>query len=292
VLTACPQPDKPGATPGPEISRPATPASPVSWVFRGPRQCTGVWTGVGRRPCPAAAEIPADGTDAQCPACAAADRGRQIARDAVPGDDGREYLLYLAWFGPGLLKIGLTAASRGRDRLLEQGAITFTPLAAGPYLPIRQAERLASAAGLAPERISTRAKITAWWHLPPQAERTAELTAARDRIIDHGTWPDRARLLPCAITDQAADFGLNQNTPGTYTEVTGISDQAILSGHITLAIGRHLLLHTTLGPLLADMRHAAGWAIQTIGTPAKPSGLSLTARTPPRASDDHQPALF
>src|ERR1700678_1140170 len=90
-----------------------------------------------RRPCLAAARMPAGTTDAQCPACAAADRGRQIARDTALGDDDRDYLLYLAWFGPSLVKIGLPAADRGRDRLLEQGAITFTPLATGPYTPIR-----------------------------------------------------------------------------------------------------------------------------------------------------------
>ena len=150
MLTACRLPDNPRAVPGPEISRPAVPGSPVTWTLHAPRQCTGAWTGTSRRPCPAAAQVPADGTDPQCPACAAADRGRQIARDAALGDDGREYLLYLAWFGPGLVKIGLTAADRGRNRLLEQGAIAYTPLAAGPYTPIRQVERLASAAGWQP----------------------------------------------------------------------------------------------------------------------------------------------
>jgi hypothetical protein len=292
VLTACRLPDNPGAMPGPEISRPAVPGSPVIWTLHGPRQCTGAWTGTSRRPCPAAAQVPAAGADSQCPACTAADRGRQIARDAALGDDGREYLLYLAWFGPGLVKIGLTAADRGRNRLLEQGAIAYTPLATGPYTPVRQAERLASAAGLAAERISTRAKITAWWQLPPPAERAAQLTAARDRIAGQLTWPGRVQPLPCTPADQAADFGLDQLTPGAYTEVTGLSDRAVLSGQILLVIGRHLLLHTSTGPLLADMRHAAGWAIQPTSTPATPSGLSLTARTPPRAPDEHQPSLF
>ncbi|MGD0605668.1 MAG: DUF2797 domain-containing protein [Streptosporangiaceae bacterium] len=292
VLTACPLPDKAGGMPGPEVSRPAAPGSPVSWTLHGPRQCTGAWTGTTRRPCPAAARVAADGTDAQCPACAAADRGRQIARDAALGDDGRDYLLYLAWFGTSLVKIGLTAADRGRDRLLEQGAITFTPLAAGPYTPIRQAERLTSAAGLAAERISSRAKITAWWHLPPPAERAAQLTAARDHIAGQVTWPGRVRLLPCAVTDQAADFGLNQNPPGAYTEVTGFGDPAALGGQILLAAGCHLLLWTASGPLLADMRRAAGRVIRPADMPARPGGLSLTLRVPPRDHDDRQPSLF
>jgi hypothetical protein len=292
VLTACPLPGKAAGMPGPEAGRPAAPGSPVAWILRGPRQCTGAWTGTSRRPCPAAARVPADGTDAQCPACAAADRGRQIARDAALGDDGRQYLLYLAWFGAGLVKIGLTAADRGRDRLLEQAAIAFTPLAAGPYTPIRQAERLASAAGLAAERISSRAKLTAWWHLPPPAERAAQLTAARDRIAGQLTWPGRIQLLPCAVTDQAPDFGLDRNPPGTYTEVTGFGDPATLGGQILLAAGRHLLLQTASGPLLADMRHAAGLIIRPAAMPASPDGLSLTLRVPPRDHDDRQPSLF
>jgi uncharacterized protein DUF2797 len=292
VLTACPLPADPGGPPGPEVSRPAIPGSPVAWTLHGPRRCTGTWTGVTRRPCPAAAQIPANGTDAQCPACAAADRGRQIARDAALGDDGRQYLLYLAWFGAGLVKIGLTAADRGRDRLLEQAAITFTPLATGPYTPIRQAERLASAAGLATERISSRAKINAWWHPPPPAERAAELTEARDRVAGQVTWPGRVRLLPCAVTDQAADFGLDQNPPGAYAEVTGFSDPAALDGQILIAAGRHMLLRTASGPLLADTRRAAGLIIRPAARPARQSGLSLTSRVPPREHDDRQPSLF
>jgi len=260
-------------------------------MLRAPRQCTGTWTGTSRRPCPAATVIPAGTTDAQCPACASADRGRQIARDTALGDDGRDYLLYLAWFGPGLVKIGLTAADRGRDRLLEQGAIIFTPLATGPYTPIRRAERLAAATGLAAERISAKAKTTAWWQLPPPAERAAELTSARDHLTAQLAWPDRIRLMPCTPTDQAADFGLDQHTPGGYSEVSGLSDRAVLSGQVLLVIGRHLMLGTATGPLLADLRHAAGWAIQPTATPAQPHGLTLAPRTPPSPADD-QLSLF
>jgi hypothetical protein len=102
-----------------------------------------------------------DSTNPQCAACAAADRGRALARDAISGDDGRTYHLYLAWSGPGLVKVGLTAADRGWDRLLEQGAITCTLLATGPYLPIRQAELRIAGTQLARERISSRAKAAA-----------------------------------------------------------------------------------------------------------------------------------
>ena len=294
MLTASPLPADPAAPPGPETRRPAGAGTSLSWHLRGPRRCTGAWAGTARRPCPARAEIPASGTDAQCPACALADRGRQIAKDAALGDDGREYRLYLAWFGPGLVKIGLTAADRGRDRLLEQGAITFTMLAAGPYVPIRQAERFTAAAGLARERITAAAKAAAWQALPPPAERAAQVAAARKQIIAGGArWPGPVQHLPDAITDQADDFGLDRWAVGTYQEVTGISDSSFLAGQVRLVIGRELLLDTPAGPLLMDMRRSAGWAIRP-GTeaPAPPAGLTLTARPTAGAPDDSQQTLF
>jgi hypothetical protein len=293
VLTASPLPGDPAAPPGPETRRPADPGTSLSWHLSGPRRCTGVWAGTARRPCPARAEIPASGTDAQCPACALADRGRQIAKDAALGDDGREYRLYLAWFGPGLVKIGLTAADRGRDRLLEQGAITFTMLAAGPYVPVRQAERLTAAAGLARERITAAAKAAAWQALPPPAERAAQVAAARKQVTAGARWPGLVRPLPEAITDQAGDFGLDRRAAGTYREVTGISDGALLTGQVRLVIGRDLLLETPAGPLLVDMRRGAGWAIRP-GTEATAlsAGLTLTARPTAGAPDDSQQPLF
>jgi hypothetical protein len=293
VLTASPLPADPAAPPGPETRRPAGPGTSLSWHLGGPRRCTGAWAGTARRPCPARAEIPARGTDAQCPACALADRGRQIARDAALGDDGREYRLYLAWLGPGLVKVGLTAADRDRDRLLEQGAITFTMLAAGPYVPIRQAERLTAAAGLARERLTAAAKAAAWQALPPPAERAAQVTAARERVTAGARWPGQVRPLPDVITDQAGDFGLDRGAVGAYQEVTGFSDGAFLAGQVRLVIGRDLLLDTPAGPLLADMRRASGWAIRP-GTEATglPAGLTLTARPTAGAPDGSQQALF
>jgi hypothetical protein len=213
----------------------------------------------------------------------------------VPGDDGREYLLYLAWFGPDMVKVGLTAADRGRDRLLEQGAITFTMLAAGSYDPIRQAERLISAAGLARERITARAKAAAWLSLPPPGERTELLTAARARVATLVPWPDEVRLLPGEVTDQAGDFGVDGPLHDRWREVTGLSDGAVLSGRVRVVIGRRLLLDTPAGPLLCDMRRPAGWAVRPVpdNAPPAPAGLALAAGPAPGGhDDDSQETLF
>jgi hypothetical protein len=294
VLTACPLPGNSGDRPGPEARRPAEPGRLIAWILSEPRACTGVWTGDDRRSCPATAILPSDTTDAQCPACARADRGRQIARDRAP-DDGREYVLYLAWFGPGLIKIGLTAADRGRDRLLEQGAITFTRLAVGPYGAVRQAEQAASAAGLAAERISTRSKTAAWPRLPSARERAESLAAARDRLIDQVSWPYQARLISDGVCDQAQDFGLTGQVPSCWQEVTAMRDGAILAGQIRFVVGRYVLLDTGAGPLLCDMRRAAGRIIRlasSTGPVPVPAGLALVDGPTLGGRDDGQQPLF
>jgi hypothetical protein len=262
----------------------------IAWGLRGPRRCTGLWTGISRTPCPAQAEL-ADSTDPQCTACAAATPGRALARDAALGDDGRAYVLYLAWFGPGLIKVGLTAADRGSDRLLEQGAITWTPLAQDAYTPIRQAERLTAAAGLAPERVAGRAKASAWWALPPACERARELASAHAAITIGAAWPSRLDPKPCAVADQAARFGLDRPVPMTYQEVTGLADSVVLAGEIQFIIGRRLLIDTASGPLLIDMRRVAGWAVTTPGRDVGAVAKTVI-RSCPEAAHAGQDTLF
>jgi hypothetical protein len=239
-----------------------------------------------------------DGTDPQCGACAAADPGKALARDTATGD-GRTFGLYLAWFGPGLLKIGLTAADRGRDRLLEQGAITYAMLAAGSYSGIRRAERLISGAGLASERIPARAKTTAWWSLPDDASRAAEVTAAQTRISEQVTWPDGTSETPGPVIDQAAGFGLDRPLPASLDEVTAITSGARVTGELTAVVGRQILLTTTRTTLLLDMRRIAGWGLTASASAGSASaasahadGLTVISRTRPTEASHDQRTLF
>ena len=295
VLTAVPDGwPRPGhGRPGQaERKRPLAPGQRIDWTLRGPRGCCGIWTGTGRLACPLNSRLE-DSTNPQCGACAAADPGKALARDAVTGD-GRAYGLYLAWFGPGLLKIGLTAASRGRDRLLEQGAITYVMLAAGSYSGIRRAERLISGAGLARERIPARTKTAAWWDLPDAASRAAEITAARTRICGQLTWADGVKEVPDCVIDQAADFGLDRALPASWDEVTAITGAGQLVGELIAVVGRHILLGAATGPLLIDMRRVAGWAFTaTAAAGAGPAaGLTTISRTRPQETRDDQRTLF
>lgn len=239
------------------------------------------------------APIPAKGTDAQCQTCARSDRGRQIARDAPPTDDDREFLLYLAYFGPGLIKVGLTATERGRDRLLEQGAITFVVLAAGPYAAVRHAERSIAATGLAAERVVAKTKSAVWLNLPEPAERAAELSEIRQRMNGRVLWPEGISFRSGSPIDQAADFGLDKPLTTSWQEVTEISDSAVLCGHIRAVIGRQLILDTPhSGLLLCDMRRASGWTIHPLLAHCDPSGLVLVAGPDFGGFDECQESLF
>ncbi|WP_146058778.1 DUF2797 domain-containing protein, partial [Streptomyces sp. FM008] len=73
----------------------------------------------------------AGSTRAQCEGCARLDRARSVAADTM-ADDPRAYAVYLAWFGPGMVKVGITREDRGAARLLEQGAVAFAWLGRGP----------------------------------------------------------------------------------------------------------------------------------------------------------------
>ena len=94
------------------------------------------------------------------------------------------------------------------------------------------------------------------------------------------------------MTDQACDFGLDLFTPAAYDEMTGVSDGAVLSGQTRVVAGCHLLMETADGLLLADMRRASGWTFRTGDPAARPAGLSLVSRTPPREHHDQTATLF
>ncbi|MFG2006190.1 DUF2797 domain-containing protein [Spirillospora sp. NPDC048911] len=296
-----------------ERRRPIAPGQQICWRLRGPRRCTGLWNGASRTDCPTAEVVASVGVQSQCRACAAADHGRALASDRAT--DHRTFALYLAWFGPDLIKVGITAAERDRDRLLEQGAIAFTLLATGSHGAIRRAERLVTGTGLAAERIGAREKADAWWILPPENERAqlveAAYTAIHDAVAalhagrgaDHGPglWPPGLSLASLKVVDQAIDFGLTEPPPRTYAEAAAVRDGAILAGEIKAIIGRLLLLEGPAGPLLVDMRRIAGWQFTLVpvkfiaGRPSgllHPSALYSTSRRMPRDDRGDQKSLF
>ncbi|MFG1707429.1 DUF2797 domain-containing protein [Nonomuraea sp. M3C6] len=275
-----------------ERRRPAVVGRLLAWQLGGSRVCIGVWAAGARTPCPGRRSVRA-GTDAQCAGCAAGDSGRALARNAIAGENDRDWNLYLAWFGSGLVKVGLTAADRGRDRLLEQGAIAYTLLATGPFTAIRRAEQSVSATGLARERIGSRAKADAWWSLPDAAGRAEHVAKAHAAITAATDWPDTLEVTGCRVHDLAAAYGLDQEPlPSTFQELTGVDDEAALAGRIRAVVGRRLLLDTFAGPLLADMRRVAGYPFAAAGEQTRPTGLQSTPRTRPRDPHENDQPLF
>uniref|UniRef100_UPI000AB46B7D DUF2797 domain-containing protein n=1 Tax=Streptomyces atriruber TaxID=545121 RepID=UPI000AB46B7D len=114
----------------------------------GERRCVGARGNA----CPLRAVVPGRATQARCPECARLDRAHSVAADGVP-DDPRTYRVYLAWFGAGLVKVGITAEQRGPVRLLEQGAVAFCWLGRGPLMAARRTEELLRAALGVPDRV-------------------------------------------------------------------------------------------------------------------------------------------
>ena len=247
---------------------PFEPGAEFDWALAGEpggpgkRCCVGVWQSTEgvRRHCVHAATIRATSPDAQCRVCAWSDRGRLLARDALP-DDGRRYALYLAWFGPGLFKVGMTAEDRGTNRLAEQGAVAFSWLARGSMTGIRQAERQAAATGIASERIRYRAKAGAWYSLPSAPQRAAAVAEGHAAITAAVQLSDGLERADCEVVDQAALFGLDRLPPPPVREVRAFTAGATLAGRVLVLTGRLALVATGDETLLLDTRLLDGWRL-------------------------------
>ncbi|MEG8184187.1 DUF2797 domain-containing protein [Nocardia terpenica] len=229
--------------------------------------------------------MPEHGPVAQCPGCAAADSGQQLARDQRL--DERTFGLYLALASPGLPKIGLTA--RGGDRLAEQGAWAFTWLTHGPLIRIRAMEQAIARTGVAAERYQRATKITAWATRSDPVTRYSDLHAAYTRITEAIPWPGDLPLEHCQPIDHAELYGLD-SLPARLSEVTALRPGAVIVGTTRCLIGRELVLETSAGPMLLDTRLLCGWPLRR---PAAPVCTGLTLAPLDLAGSSHdQITLF
>ncbi|WP_234434315.1 DUF2797 domain-containing protein [Streptomyces sp. NRRL F-5126] len=236
----------------------------------GTRRCTGA----GRGRCPLAAEVPARSTGAQCPECARLDRMRSVAADTM-ADDPRPYRVYLAWFGPGMRKVGITAEARGSARLLEQGAIAFSWLGRGPLMAARRTEELLRAALGVPDRIPYAAKRAARAGLPPRPERAAALAELHARAVALPGWPESLERAPFAPVDHAAVFGLEDGAGTGAGGGGGLPPAAVvtelvaggsIAGRLVAAAGPDL--HVDVegeGVVVVDTRLMKGWRLGHTG---------------------------
>ncbi len=283
-----------GAVSGARVhERAVEPGAEVGWLLHGPRRCVGAWLAgaTERTACPHHATVPPDGGATQCPACQSVDRGLALARDQIL-DDGRTYMLYLAWFGEGLLKVGLTAEQRGDSRLLEQGALAYAFTARGSLPAVRRAELTVSASGMARERFKARLKVDHWWSHGDEAHRRTVLTEARERA--HRLLDGHAveLLADRPVVDHVDRFGLAAGAPEAYGEITALADGAVIAGALRPPVGRHLFLDQPdgSGPLLLDTRRLTGWTLTPV-TGRACAGLAVEERVRP-PEPDTQEALF
>ncbi|MFE1949612.1 DUF2797 domain-containing protein [Streptomyces sp. NPDC059524] len=230
----------------------------------GPRRCLGVWRGGRRTPCPGWDAVPERGTRAQCAECAGIDRARSVAADTL-ADDPRPYRVYLAWFGEGLVKVGITRADRGAARLLEQGAVAFTWLGEGPLMAARRAEELLRVGLGVPDRIPYERKRMVRAGLGGTEERGAELARAHAVAGGLAGWPESLERVPCRVVDHAGVFGLGA-VDGLDGVVSGVVEGAVVAGVVVAAAGPDLHLVEAGGRRLAvDARGLAGWPLEGVG---------------------------
>ncbi|HEY4026415.1 MAG TPA: hypothetical protein VGO86_08285, partial [Candidatus Dormibacteraeota bacterium] len=247
----------------------------VGWKVAGPRRCIGLYDRREhrRRRCPVGALV-ADGS--QCDLCERADPGRLVARGQAPsGMEQEPFVLYLAWFGDGLSKVGITSEKRGMGRLCEQAALSYCLAARGPFTSIRQAEVLLSSIGVAPERLASRTKQAAWWRIPPAEERATELAALHKIAADAIRALPRTELLEFQASDLTPLFGLEREMPDRYELVTAVRPGAVLGGQITHVIGRSVVLSPT--QLVVDTGLLEGWTLRRSAESA--GGLDVETRT-------------
>jgi hypothetical protein len=227
----------------------------------GARRCTGARGNV----CPVRAEVPGRAAQARCGECARLDRAHSVAADAVP-DDPRTYRVYLAWFGPGMVKVGITAEQRGPARLLEQGAVVFAWLGRGPLMAARRTEELLRAALKVPDRIPYAQKRAVRAALPGGAEeRAAEVAALHARALALPGWAEALEPIVFEAVDHAGVFGLD-GLPAATAVVRELVDGGVVAGRLVAAAGPDLHLRTAAdGVVVVDTRLMTGWGLVGAG---------------------------
>ncbi|GGV49190.1 hypothetical protein GCM10010277_42840 [Streptomyces longisporoflavus] len=224
----------------------------------GRRQCVGA----RGNPCPVAAAVPARGTQARCADCARLDRAHSVAADTI-ADDPRTYRVYLAWFGAGLVKVGITREERGPARLLEQGAVAFAWLGRGPLMAARRAEELLRVALGVPDRISYARKRAVRAALPDVEERRHELERLHGFALALDGWPESLERVPSAVVDHGEAFGVERLAgAGGGFAVTELVDGGVVRGDLVAVAGPDLYLDDGGRLIVLDSRLLRGWRLE------------------------------
>ncbi|MFJ3620922.1 DUF2797 domain-containing protein [Streptomyces iakyrus] len=223
--------------------------------------------------CPVGAAVPGRSTGARCEECARLDRSHSVAADTI-ADDPRPYHVYLAWFGPGMVKVGITARARGSARLLEQGAVCFSWLGLGPLMAARRTEELLRAALRVPDRIPYAEKRAVRAALPETAaDRAREVAELYERAVALPAWPESLVREPLRVVDHVGVFGLG-GLPVAVGQVSELVAGGVVGGELVAAAGPDLHLATGGGVVVLDTRLMTGWGL----VPAASGELTVPTR--------------
>lgn len=223
--------------------------------------------------CPVGAAVPGRSTGARCEECARLDRAHSVAADTI-ADDPRPYHVYLAWFGPGMVKVGITAEERGSARLLEQGAVCFSWLGVGPLMAARRTEELLRAALRVPDRIPYAEKRAVRAALPETTEdRAREVAELHEKAVRLPAWPESLVREPLRVVDHVGVFGL-ADVPVAVGGVSELVAGGAVGGELVAAAGPDLHLATGGGVVVLDTRLMTGWGL----VPAAGDELTVPVR--------------
>ncbi|MFJ2110355.1 DUF2797 domain-containing protein [Streptomyces sp. NPDC087850] len=229
----------------------------------GARGCVGARGNV----CPLGAPVAARSTGARCRECARLERAHSVAADTV-ADDPRTYRVYLAWFGPGMVKVGITAEQRGPARLLEQGAVAFSWLGRGPLMAARRTEELLRSALGVPDRIPYARKRAVRAVLPAREERIREIELLYGLVValEGRGWPESLERIAFEAVDHAGVFGVAALAGTASGVVSELVDGGCVSGRLIAAAGPDLYLEPgdgsgDRGPVVLDTRLIRGWEL-------------------------------
>lgn len=229
----------------------------VGFRALGRRECVGA----RGNPCPVAAAVPARGPQARCAECARLDRAHSVAADTI-ADDPRTYRVYLAWFGVGMVKVGITREERGPARLLEQGAVAFAWLGRGPLMAARRTEELLRVALGVPDRISYARKRAVRASLPGAEERRRELERMHAFALALEGWPESLERVPPAVVDHGETFGLERLAGVTAFAVTELVDGGVVRGDLVAVAGPDVCLDDAGRLIVLDSRLLRGWRLE------------------------------
>ncbi|MFG2506714.1 DUF2797 domain-containing protein [Streptomyces rubiginosohelvolus] len=253
----------------------------------GERHCVGARGNV----CPLGAVVPGRSTGGRCVECARLDRAHSVAADTM-ADDPRAYRVYLAWFGPGMVKVGITGEERGAARLREQGAVAFSWLGRGPLMAARRTEEVLRAALGVPDRIPYAKKRAVRGQLPGPEERAGAVAElyARAAALEGRGWPESLERMPLEVVDQVGVFGLDrapdpdpdpgrsvrEGAPAPVRAVQELVDGGVVAGRLVAAAGPDLHLAVADGSVVVlDTRLITGWDLTSVTRAAEATGSDV-----------------